>query len=86
MQLRKKSFTFLLAIMLARTSKSFVSTFSSSHGKKSIIPAAASAFTTWQSQQLKVPATKRWMSEGAPSVEKTEEEKAAIKAAREARK
>ncbi|GFH53452.1 aspartyl-tRNA synthetase [Chaetoceros tenuissimus] len=60
--------------MLARTSLSFVSGFTQNVARRSVAPAASSIVT-------------RWMSEGdSPVAEKTEEEKAAIKAAREARK
>ena len=40
----------------------------------------------WQSQKTQIVSTSRWMSEGDASSEKNEEEKEAIKAAREARK
>lgn len=95
MQINNKSFSIALAIMLARTSTSFVSAFShhaSAATRRSMVPATASAFVNWQSQQGVgvgvASSTRRWMSEGAapPTGEKTEEEKAAIKAVREARK
>lgn len=74
MLISKKSFSCVLAIMLARTSLSFVSGFTQNVARRSVAPAASSIVN-------------RWMSEGdSPVAEKTEEEKAAIKAAREARK
>lgn len=95
MQINNKSFSIALAIMLARTSTSFVSAFShhaSAATRRSMVPATASTFVNWQSQHGVgvgvASSTRRWMSEGSapPTGEKTEEEKAAIKAVREARK
>ncbi len=77
--------------MLARTSTAFIH-HASAATRRSIVPATSSAFINWQSQQRGTPvissSTRCWMSEGAAPAagEKTEEEKAAIKAAREARK
>lgn len=44
------------------------------------------AFAPLASRRVAVSSSFRWMSAQEPTVEKTEEEKAAIKAAREARK
>ena len=47
---------------------------------------SVTAFAPLASRRVAVSSSFRWMSAQEPTVEKTEEEKAAIKAAREARK
>lgn len=76
-------------MMFARTSTSLVAAFSHHARSRSIAP-ATSAFVrsvnvNADANASSIVSSARWMSEGAPA-EKTEEEKAAIKAAREARK
>jgi len=86
MHVTRKSNSIVLALMLARTSSSFVSAFTQHATRRTIKSSAASAFVNWHSQKPQSGSSTRWMSEGDAPVEKTEEEKAAIKAAREARK
>jgi len=92
MQVINKANRLVIALMLARTSTAFVSAFShhaaAAAVRRSIVPATASAFVNWQSHPTTSTsnvASRRWMSAEAPA-EKTEEEKAAVNAAREARK
>jgi hypothetical protein len=82
----RKSNCIVLALMLARTSSSFVSAFTQHASRRIIAPSAASAFVNWHSQKPQRVSSPRWMSEGDAPAEKTDEEKAAIKAVREARK
>ena len=69
---------------------SLASAFLTTHAPSAVVPASSAATAAiaqaWSRHKQQQPMTARFMSTDAPAEEKTEEEKAALKAAREERK